>query len=56
MGNAKVNTSKIDVQLLKLLSRTNIEGISSGEISEVSLIELGLIKKFLKLLAYASAD
>jgi DNA-binding MarR family transcriptional regulator len=56
MGSVIVNTTRIDAQLLKQLSRMYEAGIPLNDISEELKIEQKIVKKLLKLLGYASAD
>lgn len=55
MASAIKNTTRIDSQLLKRLSRMYEVGISIKDISEQLEIEQDIVKKLLKLLGYTAA-
>lgn len=56
MASAIENTTRIDAQLLKRLSRMYESGIPLKDISEELKMDQRTVKKLLKLLGYASAD
>lgn len=54
--SATENTTRIDAQLLKRLSRMYEAGISIKDISEELRMDQRTVKKLLRLLGYVSAD
>lgn len=56
MASVIVNTTRIDSQVLKQMSKMYEAGISLNDISEELKVEQKTVKKLLKLLGYTSAD